>query len=146
MKKKVNHNRQASPQKKDKMRGKSVTCISNELSSLLRDAEAKADKRYLSQIRELERSNTALTRQIQYWESQIHRAQGELSSLTARIGSLQDAASTKQHQPIAAESRLLEWFRKNAPEQLDPTGGTHLYDTCLRIVAEWHRQRISPKP
>ena len=42
----------------------------------------------------------------------------------------------------SAESRLLEWFRKNAPEQLDPTGSTHLYDICLRIAAEWHRLRL----
>lgn len=46
-----------------------------------------------------------------------------------------------EHKHAEAESRLLEWLRKNAPEQLDPTGSTHLYDICLRIAAEWCRLR-----
>jgi hypothetical protein len=48
-------------------------------------------------------------------------------------------ADAKQN---SAESALLEWFRKNAPEQLDPTGSAHLYTICLRIAAEWHRLRL----
>ena len=51
-------------------------------------------------------------------------------------------ASAKQN---SAESRLLEWFRKNCPEQLDPTGSTHLYDICLRIATEWHRLRLEQR-
>jgi hypothetical protein len=54
------------------------------------------------------------------------------------------AQATQQvhNKHAAAESRLLEWFRKYAPDQLDPSGSTDLYDICLRIASDWNRLRL----